>query len=132
MFSGSCDWGDTTDVRPETGADIVAPYDALPDGLGPYDVVVADPPYTAGFGQRWAGEGAPPDLPRPKRIAASAMRVLRPGGLLLLLHIIVLPAYKDLGMERIALHPILCGPNNAIRVLNVMRTKRAEQENDGW
>lgn len=49
------------------------------------------------------------------------MQVLKPGGLFLLLHIIILPAYKDLGLERVALHPILTGPNNAIRVLNVMR-----------
>lgn len=121
MFSGSCDWGDTTDVRPETGADIVAAYDALPEGLGPYDAVIADPPYNAGFGNRWLGESADATLPKPKRIAASAMKVLRPGGLLLLLHIIILPAYKDLGMDRVGLHPILTGPNNAIRVLNVMR-----------
>ena len=123
MFSGSSEIGDTTDVRAETGAMFVAPYDALPEGIGPYDIVIADPPYTAGFGQRWAGEMADATLPRPKRIAASAMHVLRPGGLFLLLHIIVLPAYKDLGMERVALHPILCGPNNAIRVLNVMRKR---------
>jgi len=37
------------------------------------------------------------------------------------LHIIVIPAYKELGVERIALHPVLCGPNNAIRVFNVFR-----------
>lgn len=121
MFSGSCAWGETTDVRAETGADIVAPYDALPAGLGPYDLVVADPPYTSGFGQRWTKESADAALPRPKRIAASAVQVLKPGGLFLLLHIIILPAYKDLGLERVALHPILTGPNNAIRVLNVMR-----------
>ena len=121
MFSGSSDLGDTTDARPETGAQIIAPYDALPDGIGPYDMVIADPPYNAGFGARWVGEHADATLPRPKRIAASAVRVLRPGGLFLLLHVIVLPAYKALGLERVALHPILCGPNNAIRVLNVMR-----------
>jgi len=119
MFSGSCDWGDTTDIRGETGAQYVAPYDELPVEIGPYDMVVADPPYNAGYAAEWKAK-----LPRPKRIARSAMQVLRPGGLFLLLHIIVLPAYKDLGMERVAIHPILCGPNNAIRVLNVMR-KRA-------
>lgn len=123
MFSGSCEWGETTDARAETGADIISPYDELPDGIGPYDLVVADPPYTMGFGQRWTGEQADVTLPRPKRIAASAMKVLKPGGLFLLLHIIILPAYKDLGMERVALHPILTGPNNAIRVLNVMRKR---------
>ena len=123
MFSGASDLGDTTDVRAETGAMFVAPYDELPDGMGPYDIVIADPPYNAGFGARWTGERAEATLPRPKRIAASAVKVLRPGGLFLLLHVIVLPAYKSLGLERAALHPILCGPNNAIRVLNVMRLR---------
>ena len=116
MFSGQCDWGVTTDARAETGADIVAPYDVLPDGLGPFDMVIADPPYNAGFAVEWAKE-----LPKPKWIAREAMKVLKDGGLFLLLHIIVLPAYKELNMKRVALHPILCGPNNAIRVLNVMR-----------
>ena len=116
MFSGQCDWGETTDARAETGADIIAPYDALPDGLGLFDIVIADPPYNKGFAVEWAK-----DLPKPKWIAREAMKVLKDGGLFLLLHIIVLPAYKELGMERVALHPVLCGPNNAIRVLNVMR-----------
>jgi hypothetical protein len=119
MFSGSCAFGTTTDIRPETGADIIAPYDALPTNLGPFDLVLADPPYNAGYGAVWQA-----DLPRPKRIAAAAVKVLRDGGLFLLLHIIVLPAYKDLGLERIALHPVLCGPNHAIRVLNVMRVHK--------
>ena len=117
MFSGSCSWGMTTDARPETGADIIAPYDKLPD-IGPFDMVIADPPYNAGFAQEWQKE-----LPKPKWIAREAMKVLKPNGLFLLLHIIVLPAYKELGMERVAIHPVLCGPNNAIRVLNVMRKK---------
>ena len=126
MFSGSLDSsskirGWTTDIRPETGADIISPYDELPESLHGMGIVIADPPYNAGFGSRWIGENADAALPRPKHIAAQAMKVLKPGGLFLLLHIIILPAYKDLGMERIALHPILTGPNNAIRVLNVMR-----------
>lgn len=116
MFSGSVGYGDTTDIRPETGALVVAPYDSLPEYLCDYDIVVADPPYNKGFGAEWKA-----DLPKPKRIARSAMKALKVGGLFLLLHIIVLPAYKDLGMERVALHPVLCGTNNAIRVLNVMR-----------
>ena len=116
LFSGACSWGETTDIRPETGATYVCPYDELPNGIGPYDVVLADPPYNAGFAKEWEA-----DLPRPKRIARSACSVLRVGGLFLLLHIIVLPAYKDLGLKRVALHPVLCGPNNAIRVLNVLR-----------
>lgn len=119
MFAGSSDIGDTTDIRPETGAKIVAPYDALPIQDGTYDRVLADPPYTVGFSQEWVS--SLDDVPKPKRILREAARVTRSGGLIFILHVIVIPAYKEFDVQRIALHPILCGPNNAIRVLNVFR-----------
>ena len=51
MFSGSgtIPGAVTTDLRSETGADFVAPYDALPFEDNSFDHVVADPPYTKGF-----------------------------------------------------------------------------------
>ena len=120
MFAGSSPIGDTTDIRPETGADIIGPFDALPIADDTYDMVLADPPYTVGFSQEWVS--SLDDVPRPKHVLREAVRVTRPGGLVLILHVIVIPAYKEFGVERIALHPILCGPNNAIRVLNVFKT----------
>jgi hypothetical protein len=119
MFSGSMDWGDTTDMRAETGAQIVSPYDHLPISNGIYDMVIADPPYTCGFANEWIKH--PSDLPKPKRILLEASRVTKTGGIIAILHVIVIPAYKDAWVERIGLHGILCGPNNAIRVLNVFR-----------
>ena len=121
MFSGSSDLGDTTDIRPETMADLIAPYDALPVKDSTYDMVLADPPYSCGFAKEWTTH--PDHLPKPKRILHEAARITKPGGLIAILHIIVIPAYKTAGVERIALHPILCGPNNAIRVLNVFRKR---------
>jgi ubiquinone/menaquinone biosynthesis C-methylase UbiE len=125
MFSGSMDWGDTTDMRPESGAQIIAKYDQLPIKDDVYDMVIADPPYTCGFANEWIEH--PKDLPKPKRILFEAARVVKPGGLIAILHVIVIPAYKDAFVERVALHPILCGPNNAIRVLNVFRRKKEEE-----
>lgn len=121
MFSGSSEIGDTTDIREETGADIIAPYDNLPIADNTYDMVIADPPYTVGFSQEWVSTLK--DVPKPKRILGEASRVVKPGGLILILHVIVIPAYAIYNVERIALHPILCGPNNAVRVLNVFRKK---------
>ena len=120
MFSGSMDWGDTTDVRPETGAKFVAPYDALPIPDNVYDWVIADPSYTTGFQHEWTK--LPDGLPKPKRILQEAARVTKSGGKIAILHIIVIrPHTKITGVRRIALHGILCGENNAIRVLNVFQ-----------
>ena len=118
MFSGSLagELSMTTDLRPETGADIVAPFDAIPRPDGSFSAIIADPPYADHYQGEWHG-----DLPKPKHILREASRLCEPGGLIGILHIIVIPAYKEFGVERIALHPVLAGPNNAIRVFNVFR-----------
>ena len=116
MFAGSSDFGVTTDIRPESGAAIVAPFDAIPCLDGWFGAVLADPPYADHWQGQWHGE-----LPKPKHILREAARLVRPGGLIGILHIIVIPAYKEYDVERIALHPVLVGPNNAIRVFNVFR-----------
>ena len=119
MFSGASDLGTTTDFREETGADVVAPYDAIPLRAGSFDMTLADPPYTAGFGFEWSFDMK--DLPKPKRVLKEGARPTKVGGLILILHILVIPAYKIYHVERVGLHPVLCGPNNVIRVLNVFR-----------
>ena len=116
MFSGGSKLGVTTDMRKETGADIVAPFNAIPRDDGSFDSVLADPPYADHWQGQWHGE-----LPKPKHILREAARLCAPGGLIGILHIIIVPAYRDFGVQRIALHPILTGPNNAIRVFNVFR-----------
>jgi len=118
MFSGSSEFGITTDFRPETGADIISPFDCLPVSDSTYSCVLADPPYADHWQGQWHGE-----LPKPKRVLKEAARVVKSGGLIGILHIIIIPAYKEFGVERIALHPILTGPNNAIRVFNVFRKR---------
>lgn len=97
---------------------IVAPFDAIPRGVGTFASVLADPPYADHWQGQWHGNG---DLPKPKHILREAARLCEPGGLIGILHIIVIPAYRQFGVERIALHPVLAGPNNAIRVFNVFR-----------
>lgn len=116
MFSGASDLGITTDFRGETNATIIAPYDAIPRPDDSFDAIIADPPYADAYQGTWGGV-----LPKPKTILKEAARLVKPGGLIGILHIIIIPAYKELGVTRIALHPILAGPNNAIRVFNVFR-----------
>jgi len=116
MFSGSSDFGITTDYRPETGATIVSGYRHIPVDDHSYSSVLADPPYADHWQNQWHG-----GLPKPKHILHEASRIVEYGGLIGILHIIIIPAYKEFNVKRIALHPILTGPNNAIRVFNVFR-----------
>lgn len=116
MFSGASNFGVTHDIRPETGAAIVAPFDQIPEEVGTFSSVLADPPYADHYQLEWHG-----NLPKPKHVLREAAALCEPGGLIGILHIIVIPAYKIYGVERIALHPVLAGPNNAIRVFNVFR-----------
>jgi len=118
MFSGSMRWGDTTDIRPESGAKIVAPYEELPIPDNTYDYVVADPAYNSIFAEEWKT-----DLPVPKRILREGVRVAKPGGIVAILHVIVMAEYKSIPAKMIAIHGILCGPNNAGRWLNVFRKR---------
>lgn len=117
MFSGSSEFGVTSDYREETGANIVANFTDIFEGYREmFDNIIADPPYADHWQGQWHGE-----LPKPKHILREAARLVKQNGLIGILHIIIIPAYKELGVERIALHPVLTGPNNAIRVFNVFR-----------
>jgi hypothetical protein len=121
MFAGSCEWGTSTDLRAETGADIVAPFDAIPVADESFRHVLADPPYADHWANQWHAE-----LPKPKHILREAVRLVKPGGLIGILHIIVIPCYRIYPIRRIGIHPVLCGPNNAVRVFNVFQ-KNPEQ-----
>ena len=114
MFSGAREEGVTTDFRKETGADYICSYEAISDDT--FDAIIADPPYADHYQNEWHGE-----LPKPKRILGEAARLVKEGGFIGILHIIVIPAYKIFGVKRVAIHPILAGPNNAVRVFNVFR-----------
>lgn len=115
MFSGSSEFGITTDLNSDTAA-IKGDFHNLPFLPDSMDAVLADPPYADHWANEWHTE-----LPKPKHILKEAVRLVKPGGLIGILHIIIIPAYKEFGVKRIALHPILTGPNNAIRVFNVFR-----------
>lgn len=120
MFSGSSDFGVTVDYRPDSEAIVVAPFDQIPTPDRLYDGVLADPPYADHWQGQWHGE-----LPKPKHILREAVRLVKPGGLIGILHIIIIPAYAEYDVHRVALHPVLTGPNNAIRVFNVFRKNAA-------
>lgn len=115
----------TTDLRKETGCDIASPYDEFSQNYKgkKFDMVIADPPYNKGFAIEWTKHAD--GLPKPKRIQREAAKVLRMGGLCMILHVIQVPAYRENGMALHAIHPILAGANNAARTLTV--TKKVQQ-----
>ena len=119
MFSGSLTWGDTTDIRPETGATFISPYNALPIDDNVYDLVVADPSYADFFSKQWSQDTK--DHPIPKWILVEAARVTKPGGVIAILHIILIRPWKGANVKCIARHPVFAGENNVIRCLNVFR-----------
>ena len=118
LFAGAVKFGQTVDSNPEANPLILAEFDAIPKEVGTFASVLADPPYADHWQGQWHGA-----LPKPKHILRVASEFCEPGGLIGILHIIIIPAYKVYGVERIALHPVLTGPNNAIRVFNVFRKK---------
>jgi len=129
MFSGTgamksldCAKFVTSDSRKETGADIIGLYNYLPLKSNTFDIVIADPPYTMGFARQWTN--LEKDIPKPKYVLGEASRLTKQSGLIFILHVIIIPAYKEFEVKRIALHPILTGANNAIRVLNVFQKKK--------
>ena len=107
---------DTNDIREETKPTYSCSFQDIPESKK-YDMVIADPPYNALYAKEWEA-----DLPKPKHIIEKAARLLKPGGILLLFHIVVTPTYrKKTNFERVGLHPVLCGLGNAIRVVNVLK-----------
>ncbi len=124
MFAGSGELKEkyeviTTDIRHETGADIVAPYDDLHIRGDRFDIVIADPPYNAGYSSEWTEHAE--HLPKPMRIQREAAKVLKMGGLCMIMHIIQVPTYKENGVKAVAYHPLFVGPNNAARLLCVFK-----------
>lgn len=116
LFSGDlagAEYGTTVDVDPDSPANYHYNCLNLPqEWENKFSVIFADPPYNAGFGTEW-----PTDFPRPTHILKEMARVCKPNGIIAMLHILVMPPPKD--CRRVAIHPVLAGPYNAIRVLNV-------------
>jgi SAM-dependent methyltransferase len=84
LCSGSMLRGIRVDIRPEKNPDIVADCRNVPLPDESVDWILADPPYSLEYAKNLYG--TEDNYPAPGQIVKEAMRLLRPGGLLGLLH----------------------------------------------
>ena len=77
--------GIRVDIRPEAKPDIIADGRHLPLADSSIDAVLIDPPYSEHYARELYGT----EYPRPKALLAEAVRVLRPNGIVGIVHYIV-------------------------------------------
>lgn len=77
--------GIRVDIRPEMNPDVVADGRALPFADGTFRCVLIDPPYSVEYAEQLYGT----EYPRPSHLLAEAARVVRPGGVIGMLHFLV-------------------------------------------
>lgn len=99
LCSGSVRTGTTVDIRPEMNPDIVADCRNVPLPDGSFGFIMADPPYSEEYaGNLYSTEAS---YPKPGQILAEATRLLRPGGLVGILHHQVPVFRKPLKLVRV-------------------------------
>jgi SAM-dependent methyltransferase len=117
LCSGSVVTGTTVDIRPEMNPSIIA--DCRNTKLPPssYDWILADPPYSEEWAENLYKTGK--DYPKPKQIVCEAERLLKPGGLLGIMHFQV--PFPTNGMKIIRVYGIIQGCGYAIKAWTLMK-----------
>jgi SAM-dependent methyltransferase len=114
----------TVDRRAGVRPAVVADARALPFLAGSFDWAIADPPYSREWARRLYGITAR-QYPTPGGIVREAMRVLRPGGRLGLLHYMV-PPYGGPAVRLVGVWGITVGPGSTIRAFTVLERMAVE------
>jgi SAM-dependent methyltransferase len=111
LCSGSMKIGICVDIRAEKNPTIVADCRSVPLGDNSFDFIMADPPYSEDYASNLYQTEAV--YPKPGQILKEACRLLRPGGLVGLLHFQVPMSRKPLKLVKV--YGVTTGAGYAIR-----------------
>lgn len=117
LCSGSMITGIRVDIRPEKNPDIVADCRNVPLPDNSIDWIMADPPYSVEYAKNLYGTEE--NYPSPGQIVKEAMRLLKPGGLLGLLHFQVPMIRKPAKIVNV--YGVTTGSGYAIRAWTLIR-----------
>lgn len=119
LCSGSVRTGITVDIRPEMKPTIVADVRSVPLPDASIGWILADPPYSREYAANLYGTASV--YPRPQQILREAARLLRPRGLIGLLHFQVPMVPAGAGLTMVRVYGITTGGGYAIRAWTVLR-----------
>ena len=120
LFSGTMgeDFGLTVDGSDKFNPDVIhilTKDNPLPFKDNIFDVVLADPPYSSEDAKQY---GLP--YPGPETILKESIRVLKPGGYFLFLHIMY-PSYKRKSVSLVGLIAVITGFKSITRLLSIFK-----------
>jgi SAM-dependent methyltransferase len=111
--------GIRVDLRPAANPDVVGDGRHLPFADRTFRGVLLDPPYSVEYAEQLYGT----DYPRPSHLIAEAARVVRPGGVIGLLHFLV-PNPPE-GCDIVGVWGVTQGCGYGIRAFTVWRKQQA-------
>lgn len=117
ICSGSVISGIRVDIRHEMNPSIVADAIHLPFENESFDFILSDPPYSQDYASNLYGTGD--NYPAPGAILREAQRILRPNGLIGLLHFQVPMSRKP--MKLLGVYGVTTGAGYAIRAWSLFQ-----------
>jgi len=122
LCAGSMQRGITVDIRPEMNPDVVCDARATPFDDESFDWIMIDPPYSEEYARNLYGTEK--HYPKPGQLMREASRLLRPGGMVGLLHFQVPMVRKPLKIVEV--RGITTGLGYAIRAFTICRKEATE------
>ena len=117
LCAGSMQRGITVDIRPEMNPDVVCDARATPFDDESFDWIMIDPPYSEEYARNLYGTEK--HYPKPGQLMREAGRLLKPGGMVGLLHFQVPMVRKTLKIVEV--RGITTGLGYAIRAFTICR-----------